>query len=126
VSYATGGPSCIVFQYEGIPGLVELKIPKYLIEEFPVITEVLSVDLPFNKKQIPFQIISDDASFMTVRIELPANYDVIEIQGTQEGSMYSHSPFLNKVFGLGFILSFTLWIVCFIGYTTVKKTIVWR
>ena len=79
---APGGPSCLVFAYEGIPGLVELKIPKYLIEEFPVITEVISVDLPFNNKQIPFQIISEDDSFMTVRIELPANYDVIEIHGT--------------------------------------------
>lgn len=123
VSYVPSGPSCLVFAYDGIPGLVELKMPRHLITEFPVLTEVRSGDLPFDYKQIPFQIISKDNSFVTIRIELPSNYDVIEVSGTGEGSIYSVSPFLNKLFGWGFGLSWLLFLVFVFSAFPSKKLI---
>jgi hypothetical protein len=122
-SYAPGGPDCLVFAYDGIPGLVELKIPKHLITEFPVLNEVRSGDPPFNTKEIPFQIISKDNSFVTIRIELPSNYDVIEISGTGEGLISSVSPFLVKLFGLGFGLSWFIFLVFVLAAFPSKKLI---
>lgn len=122
-SYAPGGPDCLVFAYDGIPGLVELKIPTHLITEFPVLNEVRSGDLPFNYKQIPFQIISKDNSFVTIRIELPSNYDVIEVSGTGEGPIYSVSPFLSKLFGWGFGLSWLLFLIFIFAAFPSKKLI---
>jgi len=122
-SYAPGGPDCLVFAYDGISGLVELKIPKHLITEFPVLNEVRSGDLPFNYKQIPFQIISKDNSFVTIRIELPSNYDVIEVRGSGEGSIFSVSPFVTKLLAWGFGLSWLLFLIFIFSAFPSKKLI---
>lgn len=85
-SYAPGGPSCLYFGYDE-PGKVELEIPKYLIDEFPIIDEVYH-EQPYSifGKQIPFQVISEeDKPYVTVRIDVPSNQTIFTVRGSSEG-----------------------------------------
>ena len=101
-TYAPGGPSCLAFTYDEKPGIVELYIPKYLIIEFPVINEVFYDGPFFLDEPIPFQIIKEDSSYVTLRIEIPSKYNVVTVSGSGEGSI---SPFLRYQLGWSFIIS---------------------
>ena len=110
-SYAPGGPSCLNFGYDE-PGKVELEIPKYLIDEFPIIDEVYH-EQPFSifGKQIPFQVINEeDNPYVTVRIDVPSNQTIFTVSGSSDGllstsaSEAKYAPTLLIAFGLFFLL----------------------
>lgn len=119
---ASGGnpviPSCLVFYYDGKPGVVELKIPTELISEFPLINEVSHGDWSIPDKEIPFQRISEDDVYTLVRIEVPPNYTEISVLGSDKGSEFS--PYINKLYGWSFILSVGFWFLCLILYMLLK------
>jgi hypothetical protein len=110
-------PNCLVLFYDGKPGMVELEIPKHLITKFPAIDEVSHGDWSLPDKEIPFQIIREDSSYTTIRIDVPSNYTEISVLGSDEGSS---SPFLNKLIGWIFILTVSLWFLCLILYVLSK------
>lgn len=102
VGSAPGGPSCLALAYDGKPGIVELKIPKYLIEEFPRIDEVHYDGPFFLDESFPFQVIEENSSFVTLRIQIPSNHTVVSISVSEEGSL---SPFSRDWVGWGVIFS---------------------
>jgi hypothetical protein len=111
-------PSCLVFYYDGKPGVVELRIPRELINKFPLINEVSHGDWSLPDKEIPFQKISEDSAYTVVRIEVPPNYTKISVLGNDKGSEFS--PYLNKLYGWSFILTVGLWFLCLILYVLSK------
>jgi len=113
-------PSCLAFYYDGKPGVVELKIPKYLISEFPFIKEVSHGDWSLPDKEIPFQRIGEDDANTIVRIDVPSNYTKISVLGDKDSGS---SPFRDKLIGWGFILSVGLWFLCLILYALSKTFI---
>lgn len=122
-SYAPGGPSRLAFAYDGKPGIVELEIPKYLISEFLIIDEVyFDVDFSPLGKQIPFQVISEDNSYVTVRINVPSNHTGFKVSGRSEGPL-SSSPYVNRSFGWGYILSVALFFLFLILYVFSEKLV---
>ena len=117
-SYAHGSASCLVFAYDGKPGIVELHTPKYLIVEFPVINEVFYNGPFFLDEPIPFEIIKEDSSYVTLRIEIPSKYTVVTVSGSGEGSV---SPFLRYLLGWGFSLSGLIFFLSLILYVIIKN-----
>lgn len=119
---ASGGnpviPSCLVFYYDGKPGVVELKIPRDLISEFPLINEVSHGDWSIPDKEIPFQRINENSAYTLVRIEVPPNYTEISVLGNDKGSEFS--PYINKLYGWSFILTVGLWFLSLILYVLSK------
>lgn len=110
--YAPGGPSCLYVGYDEIPGKVQLEIPKYLVDEFPIIDEVYH-EQPFSifGKQIPFQVINEkDNSYVTVKIDVPPNQTIFTVRGSSEGllstsaSEAKYAPTFLIAFGLFFPL----------------------
>jgi hypothetical protein len=101
----------MAFGYDGKPGIVELEIPKYLISEFPRIDEVYYEDFSILGKQIPFQVNSEDNSYVTIRIDVPSNNTVFEVGGT-DGGLLSTSAY-GRIFGFKFIIGFLVSLVLF-------------
>jgi hypothetical protein len=103
VSYATDfSPSCIYLGYNGNPGVAELEIPRYIIHEFPIIDEV-HFDGPLTlDERIPFQIVKQDSSSTTIRVQVPPDHNGITVSGSDEGSI---SPFHRYLFGWGLIMT---------------------
>ena len=118
VSYGPGSPSCLAFAYDGKPGIVQLYIPNYLIVEFPVINEVFYDGPFFLDEPIPFQIIREDSSYVTLRIEIPSKYNVVTVSGSGEESV---SPFLRYLFGWGFTFSVSIFFMSLILYVIIKN-----
>jgi hypothetical protein len=86
---------CLILNYDGKPGKVELRIPNEVIKEFPSIGEVrLSVF-----RSIPSEIVSQDDLFTVIRIDLPAGYYHIELIGEKTSHM-TNFIVLAIVFGL--------------------------
>lgn len=111
---ASGGnpliPNCLVFYYDGKPGVIELKIPRDFISDFPLIDEVSHGDWSFPDKEIPFQRINENSTYTSVRIEVPSNYTEISVIGSDKGPEFS--TYINKLYGWSFILSAGLWFLC--------------
>lgn len=119
-SYGPGGPSCLAFAYDGKPGIVQLDIANYLIVEFPVINEVFYDGPFFLDEPIPFQIVKEENSYVTIRIEIPSKYNVVTVSGSGEGSV---SPFLRYLFGWGFTFSGSIFFLSLILYVVIKNKI---
>jgi hypothetical protein len=114
--YVPGGPSCLHFGFDE-PGKVQLEIPRYLIDEFPVIDQVYHGDHNIFGKQIPFQVINDeDNPYVTVRIDVPFNYTIFTVSG-RSGGLFSipasgGNPSMMLVYSfLSFWLFFILYVV---------------
>jgi len=127
-SYAPGGPSCLTFRYDEMPGKVELEIPKYLIDEFPIIDEVYH-EQPYSifGKQIPFQVISEeDNPHVTVRIDVPSNQTGFTVSGTSEGLLSTSAS--EAKYAPTFLISFGLFFPLLILYVFSKKlvAIIWN
>ena len=73
-------------------------------------------------KQIPFQVISQDSSYVTIRIDVHSNHTVFEGRGRNEGSVFS--IFVKRLFDWGFGLSGLLFFLCLIIYWLSKKCII--
>jgi hypothetical protein len=122
--YASSSPSCLAFVYDGTLGIIELEIPKYLIREFPIIDEVYFKEVfSIFGKQIPFQVIRGENSYVKVRIDVPSNYTGFMISGRSEDSLFT--PFINKSLGSGLVLSSLLFFLCLIVYWISKKCILY-
>lgn len=118
-------PSSLTIAYDGKAGIVQLKIPKDLIKEFPLIFEVYTEGIFDIPKQIPFQIISEDNSYVTLRIDVPSNHDVIKVGGrTVEGSLEVPSLFFGRAFSLGGLVFFATLMLYYILPLIFKKYMV--
>lgn len=113
--YATSSPSCLAFVNDGTPGIVELEIPKYLITEFPIIDEVYFKEVfSILGKQIPFQVIRGENSYVKVRIDVPSNYTGFMISGRSQDALFT--PFINKSLGSALVLSGALFFLFLVAY----------
>lgn len=89
--------NCLVLDYDGEPGIVELMIPNEIIKEFPSIGYA---DV-FFLKSLPFERISQDDLFTVIQIDLPAGYNQFQAVGGDP------LPLVNFIFlagGFGFII----------------------
>jgi hypothetical protein len=112
VSYATDfSPSCIYLGFNGKPGVAELDIPRYIIHEFPIIDEVY-YDGPLTlDERIQFEIVKQDNSSTTIRVQVPPDHNGITISGSDEGSI---SPFHKYLLGWGLIMTVSVFFACVI------------
>jgi hypothetical protein len=97
--------NCLVLNYDGEPGVVELMIPNEVIKEFPSI----GYAQVFFLRPIPFERVSHDELFTVIQIDLPAGYNQFEAVGGDP------LPLVNFIFlagGFGFII-FILALVIF-------------
>lgn len=72
--------NCLILDYDGKPGVVELRIASYLLKDFPWIR---SVEV-FSQKQISFQRTEQDTVQSTFRIDVPSNHKTITLIGGPE------------------------------------------
>ena len=122
--YAPDGPSCLKFRYDEIPGIVELEISKYLIDEFPIIDEVYH-EQPFSifGKQIPFEVINEEHNpYVTVRIDVPANQYEFTVSGSREGLLSTSAS--EAKYAPTFLIAFGLFFPLLILYGISRKFVV--
>jgi hypothetical protein len=103
--YFSPDHNCLILDYNGESGIVELKIPSELIKEFPSI----GYAQVFFLRSIPFEKVSQDDFFTVIQIDLPAGYNQFEAVG---GDSPSFVNFILLAGGFGFII-FILALVIF-------------
>jgi hypothetical protein len=103
--YFVPNHNCLILNYNGESGIVELKIPSELIKEFPSI----GYARVFFLRSIPFERVSQDDFFTVIQIDLPAGYNQFEAVG---GDPLSFVNFTLLAGGFGFII-FILALVIF-------------
>lgn len=121
-SFAPGGPSCLHFGFDE-PGKVGLEIPKYLVDEFPIIDQVYHGDNSIFGKQIPFQVINEeDNPYVTVRIDVPFNHTIFTVSGRSGGLL--SIPASGGNYGMILVYSFLFFWLFFILYVVSKQLVV--
>jgi hypothetical protein len=121
-SPAPGGPDCLHFGFDE-PGKVELEIPKYLVDEFPIIDQVYHGDNSIFGKQIPFQVINEeDNPYVTVRIDVPFNHTIFTVHGRSGGLL--SIPASGGNYGMILVYSFLFFWLFFILYVVSKQLVV--
>lgn len=111
-------PHCVVLTYDGKPGIVELYIPKYIIDEFSNLEDV-HVENPHSfETNIPFQKLNQ-STYATIRIDVPSEHSVIKIFGWEGKPVISH--FHYKTIFYAFVLFFLLYIPSFILWSYSEK-----
>jgi hypothetical protein len=118
-------PSSLALAYDGKPGVVQLKIPKDLNKEFPLIFEAYTEGILYIPEQIPFQIISEDNSYVILRIDVPPNHDVIKVSGrTVEDSLEVPPLFFLTAFFSGALVFIATLILYHVSPLIFRKYIV--
>jgi len=111
-------PTCIVLTYDGKPGIVELYIPKYIIDEFSNLKDVHVEENKIFDKNIPFQKLDNDR-YATVRLDIPSGHTLVKIFGWKGEPAVSNFHYKIIIWSYG--LFFPLFFVGFILFASFER-----
>lgn len=125
--YTTGefgigtGYYCLVLYYRGGPGMVELRIPSYLLtDHYQWIRTIEKSGSP-----IPFQRISEDTNYRTFRVQVPAedkyDYEIILNGGDNFPLWVDYIGNAALFSGIGFVVVAFSWMFFYFLIQYLKK-----